>query len=61
MLHKTNKIVLCAFMSLWSICVWSANGKVIYIATDIHVMDSSLQKPFKLLLTAPSAIRLTFS
>ena len=42
MLHKTNKIVLCAFMSLWSICVWSANGKVIYIATDIHVMDSSL-------------------
>ena len=35
-------IVLCAFMSLWSICVWSANGKVIYIATDIHVMDSSL-------------------
>ena len=42
MLHKTNKIVLCAFMSLWSICVWSANGKVIYIATDIHVMDPSL-------------------
>ena len=42
MLHKTNKIGVFVFMSLWSICTWSANGKVIYIATDIHVMDSSL-------------------
>ena len=42
MLRKTNEIALCIFMSLWSICAWSANGKVIYIATDIHVMDSSL-------------------
>ena len=29
-------------MSWWSGEAWSANGKVIYVATDIHVMDSSL-------------------
>ena len=35
-------IVLCAFVSLWSAYAWPSNGTVIYIATDIHVMDSSL-------------------
>ncbi len=35
-------IVLCAFVSLWSAYAWPSNGKVIYIATDIHVIDSSL-------------------
>lgn len=42
MLSKTGGLLLCVFMSLWSVWAWSANGKVIYIATDIHVMDSSL-------------------
>ena len=42
LLLQKNKIVLCVFISLWSICAWSNNDKVIYIATDIHVMDSSL-------------------
>lgn len=42
MLRKTGGILLCVFMSLWSACAWSANGKVIYVATDVHVMDSSL-------------------
>ena len=35
-------IVLCALVSLWSAYAWPSNGKVIYIATDIHVMDPSL-------------------
>lgn len=34
--------ILSVFMSLCSAYAWSANGKVIYVATDIHVMDSSL-------------------
>ena len=42
MLRKTGGVLLCVFMSLWSVCAWSANGKVIYVATDVHVMDSSL-------------------
>jgi 3',5'-cyclic AMP phosphodiesterase CpdA len=29
-------------MSWWAGRAWSAHGKVIYVATDIHVMDSSL-------------------
>ena len=33
---------LCVLMSWLSGQAWSANGKVIYVATDIHVMDSSL-------------------
>ena len=33
---------LCVLMSCWLGRAWSANGKVIYVATDIHVMDSSL-------------------
>ena len=33
---------LCVLMSCWLGQAWSANGKVIYVATDIHVMDSSL-------------------
>lgn len=33
---------LCVLMSWWSGQSWSASGKVIYVATDIHVMDSSL-------------------
>ena len=35
-------LILCAFVSLWPVCTWSSNDKVIYIATDIHVMDPSL-------------------
>ena len=35
-------MILCVFMSLWPVCAWSADGKVIYVATDIHVMDSNL-------------------
>lgn len=35
-------MALCAFVSLWPVRLWSSNGKVIYIATDIHVMDPSL-------------------
>ena len=33
---------LCVLMSWLSGQAWSANGKVIYVASDIHVMDSSL-------------------
>lgn len=33
---------LCVLMSCWLGRAWPANGKVIYVATDIHVMDSSL-------------------
>ena len=39
---KGLAFVLCILMSWWSGEAWSANGKVIYVATDIHVMDSSL-------------------
>ena len=39
---KGIAFVLCVLMSWWSGEAWSANGKVIYVATDIHVMDSSL-------------------
>ena len=33
---------LCVLMSWGAGRAWSANGKVIYVASDIHVMDSSL-------------------
>ena len=33
---------LCVLMSWGTGRAWSANGKVIYVASDIHVMDSSL-------------------
>ena len=47
--HKTAKtqrifarIILCVLLFLCSVCQLSAQEKVIYVATDIHVMDSSL-------------------
>lgn len=40
--RRFSIMLFCAAVSLWSACAWSANGKVIYVATDVHVMDSSL-------------------
>ena len=36
------RIILCVLLFLCSVCQLSAQEKVIYVATDIHVMDSSL-------------------
>ena len=36
------RIILCVLVFLCSVCQLSAQEKVIYVATDIHVMDSNL-------------------